>query len=760
MHGDRQTFGMPRDFREILLITVAKQRTLFHANFSDMRIRPLIFGLAIASAALSAGALTVEDYCSPSASAPVRIKEMRPLADGLTYSAISEDGKSIEIYDYKTGRKTGTLFSIDGVKGDLRIDSFEGYEISANGKKILLWNDSEKIYRRSFTARYYVYDIMRSTLKSVSAGGAQRGATISHDGRMVAYVRDNNIYISNLDYGTDKAITTDGETNRIINGAADWSYEEEFTLVNTMRWNGDDTVLAYMKFDESQVPEYSFDDYSGFCDADPTSDLYPHSYSYKYPLAGYPNSKVSVLAYNLDNRTTKTMDLPIGNEGYVPSIEFDEAGTNLMVMVLNRDQNHLRLFKVNPASTVAVQLMEERSKTWLSPAAYQMVDYGTGSFVIGSERSGYQHLYEYDYNGTLKRQLTKGDWNVTDYYGKNAKTGIHYFQSTILGPINRNVTAVNARGEISVLNRQEGFESASFSKNMDCFVRTYSNALTPPVYSICNAKGASIVELENNSIYAAKYASAPRKEFLTVKNAAGMEMNAFIIKPADFDPSKKYPLLMYQYGGPDSQLVANSWKMEGVYYLASLGYIVVAVDGRGTGYRDREWATCVYRDLGHYETEDQIAGANYFASLPYIDNSKVACFGWSYGGYMTLMELSQPGNPFKAGVAMAPVTDWRYYDSIYTERYMSTPRQNDEGYKRSSALWRTKDMKSRLLIMSGTSDDNVHFYNTLKYTSKLNFEGKIFDMMALTGFEHSLGMCNARVMLFRKIADFLETQLR
>ena len=436
----------------------------------------------------------------------------------------------------------------------------------------------------------------------------------------------------------------------------------------------------------------------------PTSDLYPHSYSYKYPLAGYPNSKVSVLAYNLDNRTTKTMDLPIGNEGYVPSIEFDEAGINLMVMVLNRDQNHLRLFKVNPASTVAVQLMEERSKTWLSPAAYQMVDYGTGSFVIGSERSGYQHLYEYDYNGTLKRQLTKGDWNVTDYYGKNAKTGIHYFQSTILGPINRNVTAVNARGEISVLNRQEGFESASFSKNMDCFVRTYSNA--------------------------------------------------------DFDPSKKYPLLMYQYGGPDSQLVANSWKMEGVYYLASLGYIVVAVDGRGTGYRDREWATCVYRDLGHYETEDQIAGANYFASLPYIDNSRVACFGWSYGGYMTLMELSQPGNPFKAGVAMAPVTDWRYYDSIYTERYMSTPRQNDEGYKRSSALWRTKDMKSRLLIMSGTSDDNVHFYNTLKYTSKLNFEGKIFDMMALTGFEHSLGMCNARVMLFRKIADFLETQLR
>lgn len=706
---------------------------------------------------IGASSLSIEDYVQPGKNAPVGIKEMRPMADGTTYAAISEDGKSIETFEYRTGKKTGTLFSLDAVKGEVKIDSFDGYELSANGRKILLWNDITKIYRHSFTAQYYVYDTMRSTMQRVSTLGAQRGAVLSHDGRMVAYIRDNNIFISNLDYGTDKAITTDGEINKLINGVSDWSYEEEFGVVNTIRWNGDDTSLAYMKFDESEVPTYSFDQYKSFCDADPLSDLYPASYSYKYPLAGYPNVKVSVNVYNLDNRTTKTMDLPIGSD-YVPSLEYDGNGSLLMVMLLNRDQNHLRLFKVNPGSTVANQILEERSEAWLSPSAYQMVDYGKTSFVIGSERTGYCHLYEYDYNGNILKQLTKGDWNVTGYYGKSVKTGAHFAQATIRGAVNRNVIRIDSKG-ITTLNNVDGCEYASFSSNMDYYVRTYSTALTPTVYSICNANGQEIKELENNEAYAAKYASAPKKELLKVKNALGQEMDAYIIRPADFDPSKKYPLLMTQYNGPDSQEVANRWRMEGVYYLASKGYIVACVDGRGTGYRDNAWAHAVYRQLGKYETEDQIAGARYFASLPYIDSSRVGCFGWSYGGYMTLMELTAEGNPFKVGVAMAPVTDWRYYDSIYTERYMTTPQQNEAGYTAASALGRTQYMNSRLLIMSGTSDDNVHFYNTLKYTSKLNYEGKVFDMMALTGFEHSLPMCNARVMLFKKIEDFLNTHL-
>lgn len=713
-------------------------------------------GLSVMAA--NAAVLTVEDYCDPKITAPASVKEMRPLAGGLTFAAVSDDGRSVEAFSYKTGEKVSTLFSLDGVKGDVKIDSFDGYEVSDNGKKILLWTNSRKIYRHSFTADYYVYDVLRSTLAPVSDGGPQRGAVMSHDGRMVAYMRGNNIYISNIDYKSDRAITEDGKVNEIIYGTPDWAYEEEFGMINSMRWSADDSTLAYIRFDESRVPVYHFDEYRSYCEADPLGDMYPESYAYKYPLAGYPNSMVEVYAYNVDNRKAKKMDLPIG-DGYVPSLEFDGDGTCLMVMVLNRDQNDLQLFRVNPGSTVSHLVMSEKSDAWLSPSAYQMVRYYPKSFVIGSERSGYRHLYEYDYSGNMLRQITRGNWNVTDYYGRDARRGVHYVQTTQNGAINRNVASVDAKGKVVMLNPGEGTESASFSADFAYWLRRYSNAQTPPVYSICNSSGRMVKMLEDNSEYAAKYASAPKMEFLKVRNAVGEEMDAYIIKPAGFDPSKRYPLMMYQYNGPDSQLVLNSWKMDGAYYIASEGYVVAAVDGRGTGNRDRSWSTSVYRHLGELETQDQIAGATYFASLPYVDEERTSCFGWSYGGYMTLMELAASNCPFKAGVAMAPVTDWRFYDSIYTERYMLTPQQNKSGYDSASALGKTQDVKARLLIMSGTSDDNVHFYNTLKYASKMNYEGTVFDMMALAGFEHSLRMGNARAMLYKKIVDFLNSRL-
>ncbi len=716
----------------------------------------LLASCAAASTAVPALALTPEDYCDPKITAPAAITAMRPLADGSTYAAISADKSSIEVFSYRTGKKTGVLFSLSGVKGDVKIDSFDGYTVSGNGKKILLWNNVEKIYRHSFTADYYVYDVARETLKRVSDGGRQRGATLSHDGRMVAYTRDNNIYISNLDYGTDNAITTDGKVNEIIYGTPDWGYEEEFGVVNTMRWSGDDNTLVFMRFDESKVPTYSFDAYKSYCEDGADEDLYPARYNYKYPLAGYPNSVVSLYAYDLNNRTTKKMDLPLKETDYIPSVEF--AGERVMAMVLNRDQNHLTLYSVNPGSTVAKAILTEKSEAWLAPDAYQMVSYEKDYFVIGSERSGYRHLYKYSYAGSLIGAITKGDFNVTAFYGVDAK-GNTYVQCTKLGAVCRNVARVDRKGGMTLLHDRTGFESASFSSDFSFYVRTYSNASTPTQYTLWTAGGSKVADLQLNEEYAAKYASAPKKELLKVKNAAGQEMNAYIIKPVDFDPSKKYPLVTYQYNGPDSQQVLDRWSMEGVYYLAAQGYIVACVDGRGTGNRSREWANCVYKRLGKYETEDQIAGARYFASLPYVDASRMACFGWSYGGYMTLMELTAADTPFKAGVAMAPVTDWRYYDSIYTERYMLTPQQNEAGYNEASAMLRTKNLKSKLLIMSGTSDDNVHFYNTVKYVSKLNAEGTLCDMMAYAGFEHSLPMCNARTMLFRKIASFLDKNL-
>ncbi len=701
--------------------------------------------------------LTAEDYCDPAQNRPKRIAEMRPMADGLSYSATDGRGKTIDVYSYKTGKKTSTLFNVDEVKGDVKISQFAGYKISDNEKTILLWDDVKPIYRRSYTAKYYVYDVMRGTMKKVSEKGGQQAALLSHDGRKVAYVRENNIFISNLEYGTDLQITTDGVVNEVINGIPDWAYEEEFGMSNTMRWSADDNTLAFIRFDESKVPVYSFDDYRSYCVEDPEGDLYPAATRYKYPLPGFPNSVVSVKAYDLNNRTTKTMDLPIGETDYVPSLEFDGEGTQLMAMIVNRDQNELKLFRVNPGSTVARQVYTERSEAWLEPDYYQGVTYNKLTFVIPSKKSGWVHLYEYDYNGNLKRQITNGDFNVTKYYGRNA-VGDDFFQCTKLGAVNRNVARVSAKGVMTLLHNEAGTESAAFSRSFDFYVRSYSNVTTPPQYTLWSIKGTKVADLELNQAYAARYASAPKMELLKIKNAVGEEMDACVIKPTNL--TGKAPLLMYQYNGPGSQQVTNSWRMEGIFYLASQGYVIGIVDGRGTGNREASWEYAVYKQLGRYETEDQIAGAKWFATQPYVDGNRLGCFGWSYGGYMTLMELTADNSPFKAGVSMAPVTDWRFYDSIYTERFMLTPQQNAAGYEQASALHRSDKLKGRLLIMSGTSDDNVHFYNTLKFTSKLNYEGKIFDMMALTGFEHSLPYCNARTMLFRKIVDFLDVRLK
>ena len=703
--------------------------------------------------------LTIQDYCNPRNSSPAGIKAITPLPDGESFAAISDDGNIIGKFSYKTGKKTGELFNLSKVKGELQISSFDGFKVSDNGKKILLWNNIEKIYRYSFRAEYYVYDTFRETLARVSDKGLQRGATMSHDGRLVAYMRDNNIFISNLDYKTDIAITDDGKEGEIINGIPDWSYEEEFDLLTMMRWNGDDTVLAYVKFDESKVPAYSFNQYRSFCDTDPLGDLYPKVYTYKYGLAGFPNSVVSVHAYNYDNRTTKQIDLPLAFDDYIPSIEFGADGSRLMIMVLNREQNQLRLFNANPASTIATNILTETSSTWISPSSYQMVDFGLSDFVIASERSGTKHLYLYDYKGTLKRALTKGDFNVTAYYGRDKK-GNHYLQTTSLGAIYRSVVMVDTKGNTKILSGNTGTSSAAFNTTRDYFIMTFSSSKVPPQYTLCASSGTKLAELEMNREYAKKFSEAPKMEFLKIKNAEGEDMNAFMIKPLNFDSSKKYPLLMYQYNGPESQEVCDRWRMEGIFYLASQGYVVACVDGRGTGNRTNEWTKSVYLKLGDLETKDQLAAIKHLSTLPFIDNKRIGCFGWSYGGYMTLMELGAKGSPLKAGVAMAPVSDWRFYDGIYTERFMRTPETNVTGYQTSSALNHIEDMNSRLLIISGSDDDNVHMYNTLKYVSKLSFEGKTCDMMIYAGFEHSLRMCDARVQLFRKISEFLEMNLK
>lgn len=713
--------------------------------------------ISISSVASSVDNLTIEDYCDIKRNAPSTIKEMTPMPDGETYLCIGDNGKTIDSYSYRTGKKQSTVFDVANIKGDIKISEFDGFEVSENGKYLLLHNDVEGIYRYSYRGEYYLYDIMRGTMKRISNNGKQRAATMSHDGSRVAFERDNNIYIANLDYGTEIQVTKSGKINSIKNGTPDWVYEEEFGILNTMRFSPDDSMLAFITFDESKVPLYSFDVYSSYCNPKEEYENHPGEFSYKYPLPGENNSVVSVNVFDLDTRITKTMDIPMEETDYIPSMEFGGSSERLMVMVLNRDQNLLKLFNVNPKSTIAKVILTETSNAWLSPDAYQMVDYSANNFVIGSDRSGYRHLYKYDYSGNLKCTLTTGEYYVTDYYGTNT-IGEYFLQCTKEGPTERNIAKIDSKGNLRLLHPGKGWESASFSKGMKYYVRTFSDVITPPQYTLWSSS-SKIADLELNKEYADRYVHSPRKELTKVRNSAGEEMNAYIIKPFDFDSTRRYPLVMTQYNGPESQEVRNKWSVDGVNYLASQGYIIACVDGRGTGFRSRAWSDVVYKQLGKIETSDQVDAANYFAALPYIDPNRVGCFGWSYGGYMSLLELSYENNPFTAGVSMAPVTDWRYYDSIYTERYMLTPQQNEDGYNVASTLDKTFGMNSSLLIMSGTSDDNVHIFNTLKYTSKLTSEGKTFDMMAWTNFDHSLRMCNARVQLYKKVLDFFNTRM-
>ena len=718
-----------------------------------------IFALIAIMTSFSANAqLTINDYCDLSVCTPASIKDLTALPDGETYASVNDEGTAIEIFSFKTGKKIKDLFNVNDIKGELRISDFDGFKISDNGKKILLWNNVKKIYRRSFTADYYVYDTFRSTLAKVSDEGNERGAVMSHDGRFVAFGRNNNIYIANLDYKTQIEVTTDGAPGKKIYGLPDWGYEEEFGIDNTIIWNNEDNLIAFMCFNEEKVPSYKFDEYSSYCNSDPMDHLYPENYSYKYPLAGFPCSVVSVLSYNIDNRVVKTMDLPIAEDDYIPSLEFDGKGKNLMVMILNHDQNALRLYTVNPASTVSRLLLTEESRTWLSPAAYGMLKYYENDFVIGSERSGWRHIYLYDYNGTLKKQITKGEFNITDFYGRD-NAGTYYLQTTYLGAENRNLASVGIKSGFKLIDKNPGTAAAVFSSNFNYYIGSFSSSTVPPQYRLYNKEGKKLADLELNNEYAKKYENAPKMEFLKVKNDEGEDMNAFVIKPLNFDSNKKYTLLMYQYNGPDSQEVLNKWRMEGIFYLASQGYMVACVDGRGTGNRQESWAKCVYKNLGYLETKDQLTAASYFASLPYVDAERTACFGWSYGGYMTLMEMGNPDCHFKAGISMAGVADWRFYDAPYTERFMQTPLQNAEGYKNSSALNYTGNVKGRILLMTGANDDNVHMFNTLTYASKFSAEGGVLDMMVYPGYEHSLRMCDARVQLFRKIADFLNHNL-
>ena len=680
------------------------------------------------------------------------------MPDGNSYLTLSPDHRSIVRFDTKSGNQIDVFLDLNNTR-ESRVDFIDGFTISADAAKVMVWQNSEHVYRRSFTAEYYIYDTHSRILRPISAEHPrQQSPIISPNGRMVAFVADNNIYIKKLDYNSEVAVTSDGAPGSVINGIPDWVYEEEFTTTCSMTWAPDNLNLCFIRYDESAVPTFDMQTYAGACSPNPDLAFYPNTWSYKYPVAGQPNSTVSLHSYDVETRKVKTIDLPDNRIEYIPVIAYGPDENSLIVATLNREQNHYEIYKVNPKSTICKSIYVEDSKTWITPESYENLFLGSDGFVVLSWRSGRHQLYKYNYNGVQTAQIAPGDYDITAYYGAD-QAGSHFFQVADPNPRDRVVRRIDAKGRITDISPSTGDSQATFSPDMRWMLLSHSNCAQVPVYTLASSDGKTIRTVQDNAAAAARLQplAAPR-EFFTLQSD-GATLQGFLIKPTNFDPARKYPTILYQYSGPGSQEVRDRWRLDWYDAFARAGYVIICVDPRGTGFQGREFCDQVYGNLGHFETIDHLAAARYAASLPFIDADRLAVFGWSYGGYEALMLATDTNCPFKAAVAVAPVTNWRFYDSIYAERYMNTPQQNEAAYNSSAPIFRAKNLNCQLLIMHGTADDNVHLNNSLEFVAQLQSLGILCDMWLFPNMNHSINFCNARALVYAKMLDWLNRNL-
>jgi len=683
----------------------------------------------------------------------------RSMSDGENFS-IMPTNKAVVKYNYKTGAVVDTIFSISRLKKS-PITSISGYEFSPNEAKLLVYTNVKYRYRRTFTADYYVYDIKRNELTPLSENGSQEVPLFSPDSRYIAFARENNLYMKKLDFNTEIAITKDGKFGSIINGTPDWVYEEEFEDTRYFEWSPDSKLLAFVKFDETKVPEYSFPLYIDNTKEKGELTTYPSTYKYKYPKAGENNSVVSVCVYDDYLKSIKTVKLGDDSDQdfYIPRIKWTNSPDQLAIFKLNRNQNRLDMIMANPKSLVTKLCLREEDKYYVD---YENIDHirfssDNLSFIGVSEKDGYRHVYLYNINGVVKAQLTKGKWDVTDVYGFDDKKQILYYQSAEVLPMQRDVYAIDTKGRKTRLTDGKGTHNASFNSTFTYFVDNASSVETPNIYTLRTNTGAAVKVLENNAAVAADFKSLnlPKKEFFEFTTSENIKLNGWMVKPLNFDPNKKYPVLQVQYSGPNSQQVLNSWKIDWEYYLATKDYVVVCVDGRGTGARGAEFRKCTYQQLTLLETIDQVETAKYLAKQSYIDKDRIGIWGWSYGGTMTLFSMTTGEKVFKAGIAVAPVTDFRLYDTAYAERYMRRPQENFKGYDQSAALLRASKLQGNLLIIHGSADDNVHAQNTMLFIDKLVAADKQFEMQFYTDKNHSILGKQTRRHLYTRMTDFL-----
>lgn len=710
------------------------------------------------SAIASCCALDMRHFVLSDSVRPRGIESSTPAGTGRHYYQLTDGGRRIVRRSYTDTRKLRVLLDSTHT-AKAAVERWNGFGMSANEKRILLYTRKEPIYRHSFSADYYVWDVDSKQLTPLTKQGGEQIATFSPDGTMAAFVRNNNIYITHLDgSGALEQVTTDGVPTKVINGVPDWVYQEEFGILSSLAWSPDSRRLAFLKWDESEVPMCSMQIYEGACKPKKANSVHPGSYDYKYPCAGETNSTVTAHVYNLDTKTTTDLEVPSGY--YIPHITFFGSGSGrLALTTLNRAQNHFTIYLPEESKT----LYDETSDIWIDNSTVTGVKYFEDFLLVRSNRSGRTQLYRVDYTSGEPQQLTTGDEDLTAFYGLDAKRKAVYYQSTA-GPLNRVVKSVplDGNGTPKVLSPGTGTNSATFSADFSCFILRHNDSNTPDQYTLYDTESLKPLRvLQDNAAYAKRYcdASIPKREFTTFDNGCGYTLNGYIIKPADFDPAKKYPCIMAQYGGPGSQEVQNDWKMGWEQYFAMQGYVVACFDGRGTGARGKDFLKTVYLNLGKCETDDQIAAANFMMSQPYVDSTRVAVYGWSYGGFEALLCLSHDKARYAAGVAIAPVTTWKFYDTVYTERYMLTPQENPDGYK-YSPMERTANLKGYLLLIFGSADDNVRITNSMEYVAKLNSENRLIDMMVYPNMNHSINGCDVRLPLYRKLLEFFDAKLK
>ena len=727
-----------------------------------------ITALLMFVATMSAGGkLTLPDITSGKFAAKT-VNGINPIEGTDTYARISQDGERVVCCSFKTGKELSVLFDVKNTMG-CKIDGFDDYVLSPDGKRMLIQTKTERIYRRSFKADFYIYNIESRRLDRLSDGDKQQIPTWSPDGQQVAFVRGGNIFLVKLLYdNAEIQVTKDGKFNEVINGLPDWVNEEEFGFNSALTFNADGTMICWLRYDESKVKTYSLEMYKGMKPAKEEYDTYPGFYSYKYPKAGEDNSTVSAWSYDIKSHKINRLQVPLDADGYMPRIKPTNDPMRIVVYTMNRHQDDLCLYAVNPRSTVAQLIIKEHVDKYVREEAMEGVKFVGDKILLPSDRSGYTKLYIYNMNGQLQRTIGDGNYDITSVYGYDPKTGDVYYQAAALGATDRQAYVTHKNGKTVRLTDREGWNTAFFSGDFQYFVNTWSDYNTPYVFTTRTREGKVINTIEDNKAVkqlVSDYGFCKREPF-SFTTSEGVVLNGWMVKPKDFDANKKYPVIMHQYSGPGSQQVTNSWSagsmgQGGAFdsYLAQEGFIVVSVDGRGTGGRGSEFEKCTYLNLGNLESKDQVETALYVGSLPYVDKDRIGIWGWSYGGFNTLMSMSEGRGVFRAGVAIAPPTNWKYYDSVYTERYMRTPKENPDGYA-TNPIERAPKLHGALLICHGTADDNVHPQNTYEYSEALVQADKDFRELFYTNRNHSIFGGNTRNHLLRQVAQFFKTELK